>query len=126
VGIDLELCADLSIGDFQSQFRAAEWATITGSETPLLTFYRYWTAKESLIKVDGRGLMVALDGIEIGGGMGMTPGVLGATTGGRKGAQDGGRWHLRELFFFPGYACHIASETPIEVLTCEEISPDMF
>ena len=83
VGIDLELCADLSIGDFQSQFTAAEWATITGSETPLLTFYRYWTAKESLIKADGRGLQIPLDGIEIGGGMGMKPGGMGALTGGR-------------------------------------------
>jgi len=111
VGIDLELCADLSIGDFQSQFTAAEWARINGSERPLLTFYRYWTAKESLIKADGRGLEIPLVGLEIGGGLGGTP---------------DGRWFLRELDFFPGYACHIASENPIDVLTCEEISPDLF
>jgi 4'-phosphopantetheinyl transferase len=112
VGIDLELCADISIGDFQPQFTALEWATITGSGTPLLTFYRYWTAKESLIKADGRGLQIPLDGLKIDEGMG--------------GTQDGGRWFLRELDIFPGYACHIASETPIDVLTCEEISPDLF
>jgi len=122
VGIDLELCADLSIGDFQSQFTALEWAAITGSETPLLTFYRYWTAKESLIKADGRGLQVPLDGIEIGGG------IWGATggTGGIGVTPGGALWFLRELDFFPGYACHIASETSMEVLTYEEISPDMF
>jgi 4'-phosphopantetheinyl transferase len=77
-----------------------------------LTFYRYWTAKESLIKADGRGLQIPLVGLEIGGSMG--------------GMQDGGRWDLRALDFFPGYACHIASETPIEILTYEEISPDLF
>jgi 4'-phosphopantetheinyl transferase len=113
VGIDLEACADLSISDFQSQFTAAEWAAITGSETPLLTFYHYWTAKESLIKADGRGLQIPLVGLEIGGGMG-------------EAMTDGGRWYLHELDLFPGYACHIASETPIEILTCEEVSPDMF
>jgi len=121
VGIDLELCADLSISDFESQFTALEWAAITGSETPLLTFYRYWTAKESLIKADGRGLQIPLVELEISGGMGGTQEV-----GDIGGTADGGRWHLRELDFFPGYACHIASETPIGILTCEEISRDLF
>ncbi len=58
VGIDLEETGDIAIDDFQSQFTTAEWAAITGSSMPLQTFYHYWTAKESLIKADGKGLQI--------------------------------------------------------------------
>jgi 4'-phosphopantetheinyl transferase len=112
VGIDLEETGDIAMDDFQSQFTAAEWAAITGSSMPLQTFYHYWTAKESLIKADGRGLQIPLDSLEVGG----QPSVL----------VNGQHWYIRDLPIFTHYACHIACEHPINLATTEEIGPDRF
>lgn len=112
VGIDLEETVDISMDDFQSQFTAAEWTAITGAAMPLQTFYHYWTAKESLIKADGKGLQIPLDTLEIGG----KPSVL----------VNGQPWFIRDLPIFPHYACHIACEHPIGPVTTEEIGPDKF
>jgi 4'-phosphopantetheinyl transferase len=112
VGIDLEKAGDVAIDDFQSQFTAAEWTAIKGAAMPLHMFYYYWTAKESLIKADGRGLQIPLNSLEVGG----RPSVL----------VDGQPWYIRDMPIFPHYACHIACEHPIDLAITEEISPDMF
>ena len=119
VGIDLEETGDITIGDFQSQFTPSEWAAITGSAMPLQTFYHYWTAKESLIKADGRGLQIPLDTLETGG----QPGIL---VNGRHVLVNGRPWYIRDLPIFPGYACHIACEHPFGPMTTEEIGQDTF
>ena len=111
VGIDLEAVRDMTIGDLQTQFTPAEWSRIMASEIPLRTFYRYWTAKESLIKADGRGLNIPLDRLEVGD----------------QDRRDGiwlneDKWYIRELDAFPGYACHIACETPPAGVDIEEIT----
>ena len=112
VGIDLEETGEITMDDFQSQFTTSEWTAITGAATPLHTFYYYWTAKESLIKADGRGLQIPLNSLEVGG----QPSVL----------VDGQQWYIRNLAIFPNYACHIACEHPIGPVTTEEIGPDRF
>jgi 4'-phosphopantetheinyl transferase len=131
VGIDLEETAPLDFSDFKMQFTATEWAAITGASVPLLAFYHYWTAKESLIKADGRGLGIALDSLEIGEGP--AGGDGGSVVGDRLGISgdaltrlNGYDWFIRKLTLFPGYACHIACENPIGVVEAEEISPGMF
>jgi 4'-phosphopantetheinyl transferase len=111
VGIDLEETGDIAMDDFQSQFTAAEWAAITGATIPLQAFYHYWTAKESLIKADGRGLQIPLNSIDVSAG----PEVW----------VNGSHWNLKSLPIFPGYACHIACEYPIEEITIAEITPQM-
>lgn len=95
VGINLEETGDIAMDDLQSQFTAAEW-----------------TAKESLIKADGRGLQIPLDTLEVGG----QPSVL----------VNGQHWYIRDLPIFQHYACHIACEHPIGQVTTEEIGPDKF
>ena len=112
VGINLEEIGDIAMDDFQSQFTAAEWTAITGADMPLNTFYYYWTAKESLIKADGRGLQIPLNTLEVGG----QPSVL----------VNGQHWYIRDLPIFPHYACHIACEHPVGQVTTEEIGPDKF
>jgi 4'-phosphopantetheinyl transferase len=111
VGIDLEDIGDITIDDFQSQFTAAEWTAITGATIPLQAFYHYWTAKESLIKADGRGLQIPLNSIDVSAG----PEVW----------VNGSHWHLKSLPIFTGYACHIACEHPAEEITIAEITPQM-
>ncbi len=112
VGIDLEEIRDVAIDDFQSQFTAAEWSAITRAASPLQVFYHYWTAKESLIKADGRGLQIPLTSIDIGA----DPKVL----------VNGTLWHIRNMPVFPHYSCHIACDYPIGPVTAEEIGPDKF
>jgi 4'-phosphopantetheinyl transferase len=119
VGIDLEETGAIAMDDFQSQFTAAEWAAITGAAMPLQAFYHYWTAKESLIKADGRSLQIPLDTLEIGS----QPSVL---VNGRQILVNGRQWYIRDLPIFPGYVCHIACEHPIGPVTTEEIGPDRF
>jgi 4'-phosphopantetheinyl transferase len=126
VGIDLEETGDITISDFQSQFTPSEWAAITGAAMPLQAFYHYWTAKESLIKADGRGLQIPPDTLETGG----RPGIL--VNGGhvlvnnRHALVNDRQWYIRDLPIFPSYACHIACEHPIGPVTTEEIGPDRF
>lgn len=116
VGIDLEAISDLAIDDLRTQFTPSEWQRITGSTAPLTTFYRYWTAKESLIKADGRGLQIPLDELEVGDAV-PEEGIL----------IGGQRWFIREMEDFSGYACHIACERPpaqpeLRIVTVDELS----
>jgi 4'-phosphopantetheinyl transferase len=126
VGIDLEETGDIAMDDFQSQFTAAEWAAITGAAIPLKAFYHYWTAKESLIKADGRGLQIPLDTLETVGQPGILVNGRHALVNDRHVLVNGRQWHIRNLPIFPGYACHIACEHPIGPVTTEEIGPDRF
>ncbi|HEX9513254.1 MAG TPA: 4'-phosphopantetheinyl transferase superfamily protein [Puia sp.] len=110
VGIDLEEIRHLAIADFKGQFSDREWRTILGSEDPLTTFYHYWTAKECLSKADGRGLNLPLAGLKIENSMSIELGER--------------HWNIRPLSWFPGYACHMASEELAEKPFLTEFSPD--
>lgn len=65
VGVDVEKISDITIEDFQTQFSSYEWFAIQSSSSPLKTFYQYWTAKESIIKADGRGLQIPLYTLQV-------------------------------------------------------------
>lgn len=99
VGIDIEATTPISFDDFQTQFTPKEWAVIRNSPDPIAAFYRFWTAKESLIKADGRGLEIPLLNLDVSEDH---PILL-----------DGATWQFRPLSFFPGYAAHLTfEETP--------------
>jgi 4'-phosphopantetheinyl transferase len=104
VGIDLEEIRELPISDFRGQFSEKEWADIIGAEDTVARFFSYWTAKESLIKADGRGLQIPLPELDVH----TNPVRL-----------DDSYWHLSPVQGFEGYACHVATPDPspaIEVL----------
>jgi 4'-phosphopantetheinyl transferase len=113
VGIDLEEIREMPFADFQSQFSGEEWAAIQGAVDPTNTFYAYWTAKESIIKADGRGLQIPLKELHID-----DSGTI---------LFDGNAWNLRRLDWYDDYSCHIAFEEFEEVETTihhKEITPD--
>ena len=115
VGIDIEAITPIPFGNFQTQFTTKEWTAIQNAPYPIATFYRFWTAKESLIKADGRGLHIPLLDLDV-----TEDGTI---------LLDGATWTFRPLDLFPGYACYIATEgsagrdlefhpmTPEEILT---------
>ena len=56
IGIDIELIRDCSPGLFAKTAGDREWALADEDRTSLTTFFRYWTAKEALVKTSGTGL----------------------------------------------------------------------
>jgi 4'-phosphopantetheinyl transferase len=108
VGIDLEEIKDLNIEDFKDQFSPEEWKAINDAAGPLQAFYHYWTAKECLSKADGRGLNLPLASLKIEDGMSVR--------------LDGRRWNLHVLSHFTNYACHVATEDPVEQMSLKEFS----
>lgn len=100
VGIDIESIHPIAFEDFQTQFTPKEWTAIHSAPEPVTAFYQFWTAKESLIKADGRGLGIPLLQLDVS-----EAGPI---------RLDGATWQLHPLAFFPGYAAHIAFEATTE------------
>ncbi len=96
LGIDIESLSPIPFEDFQPQFTENEWAVILSDPTPLNAFYRFWTAKESILKADGRGLGIPLQSLDLS--KSMTPNL------------DGVTWSVHQLPLFDNYACHYTIE----------------
>ena len=56
IGIDIERIRDCSRGLFAKTAGEREWALADPDKDSLLTFFRYWTSKEALVKTSGSGL----------------------------------------------------------------------
>jgi 4'-phosphopantetheinyl transferase len=56
IGIDIERIRECAPGLFAKAAGAREWALADPPNDSLLTFFRYWTAKEALVKTSGSGL----------------------------------------------------------------------
>ncbi|HVU95563.1 MAG TPA: 4'-phosphopantetheinyl transferase superfamily protein [Puia sp.] len=109
IGVDIERVKPLSFEDFQTQFTPNEWQAIRGAQDPIAAFYRFWTAKESLIKADGRGLGIPLLELDV--------------TEYRPITLDGAIWTFRPLSWFPGYAAHLTTEEPNPEIRFRELDP---
>lgn len=71
IGADIEQLTPIRIEDFINIFQLEEWYNISTANNPSATFYYYWTAKEAIIKADGRGLSIPLKDILIKNGLGV-------------------------------------------------------
>jgi 4'-phosphopantetheinyl transferase len=111
IGVDIEAIKPMDFDDFKTQFSQREWTAIRSAPDPIAAFYRFWTAKESLIKADGRGMEIPLLQLDV--------------TEYRPVHFDGTTWSFHPLFFFPGYAAHLSTEAeaPDAEMTFREISP---
>ncbi len=56
IGIDIERIRDLSEGLFRKTAAAGEWALAGTAEKSLMTFFRFWTSKEAVLKATGIGI----------------------------------------------------------------------
>jgi 4'-phosphopantetheinyl transferase len=108
IGIDLEKVSDLPFHDFKTQFSDREWDIILNEAKPLASFYHYWTAKESVLKADGRGLNATLAELDVTG---------------RVVRLDNYSWKIEPVTVFCDYACHIAYEGEDEDPGIKEFLP---
>jgi 4'-phosphopantetheinyl transferase len=118
VGIDLEEIRELAIGDFKDQFTEGEWKMIVSAPVPLLAFYHFWTAKECIIKADGRGLNLPLGELEIPFA---GPEMLSDVPERRIWLADR-CWNIYTVLFSKNYACHIAAEEQVGDIELREFS----
>ncbi len=56
IGIDIERIRECSRGLFAKTAGDREWALADPEKNSLMTFFRYWTSKEALVKTSGSGL----------------------------------------------------------------------
>jgi 4'-phosphopantetheinyl transferase len=95
VGIDIEKVRSLDWFEFKNEFRLEEQAVIARANDPLGAFYEYWTAKEAVIKADGRGMQIPLTDV-----------LLDST---RAVLYDKTYW-LKRIQVDHGYCCCVASD----------------
>jgi 4'-phosphopantetheinyl transferase len=116
IGIDIEMHQTLDISDYVRQFSDNEWHHINQHPNPTILFYDHWTAKEAILKADGRGLIDDLASLEVSN---FNQVVL-----------DNITWYLHRIDQFPSYSCQIATDqlnhqySFIQLeLPCSSISP---
>lgn len=107
VGIDLEVIKPITISDFKNTFSPSEWDKINQSKKPIVDFYSYWTAKEAIIKANGKGLHTPLDEFSV-----TSQQVI----------LDNQLWYIKEIPFIKNYCLHLASNLKIpERIDIEEV-----
>lgn len=65
VGIDIEYIKPIPLEAYESQFTSLEWQDIIGANDSIQRFYNFWTRKEAIIKLDGRGLHIPLNQLSL-------------------------------------------------------------
>lgn len=65
VGVDIEYVKHVDLDAFKAQFSVFEWQEILKDTDPVRKFYGFWTRKEALVKLDGRGLGLALANVPL-------------------------------------------------------------
>jgi 4'-phosphopantetheinyl transferase len=99
IGTDIEEIKVIPIDDFKEQFSKEEWKIITTSNDKYFWFYYYWTAKEAVIKAEGKGLYIPLKNIIIKNSRTKIEHTV---------------WHIKRVDFDNNYLLQTASDKAIQ------------
>lgn len=107
IGVDIEEIRPIIVSDFSGIFQIEEWNSIMSSEYgECQMFFHYWTAKESIIKADGRGLNIPLKNILIENNTAIF---------------HDRRWYLKNISLFHDCMFHIASDSVLRDVSLIEL-----
>ncbi|MBF0272358.1 MAG: 4'-phosphopantetheinyl transferase superfamily protein [Magnetococcales bacterium] len=106
VGIDCERIRPIPLEDFQNLMDPAIWQTIHTAPNPQQAFFDFWTARESVVKGDGRGLSIPFSALEIQDNRAT---IRPPHAPAPHGIQN---WHIHPVTTRPGYCCHLATPVP--------------
>lgn len=65
VGIDIELIRNMDLTPYQEQLSVLELVNVKNNSKPMSQFYKFWTRKEAISKLDGRGLSLEFSKIHV-------------------------------------------------------------
>ena len=95
VGIDIEKIKPIDLADYEQYMTSEQLGNIKKDANDYNKFYAYWTIKESVLKADGRGLLVPLENIIIEG---------------EKAILFDNKWYLNQINIGIEYCCYLASK----------------
>ena len=110
IGIDIEQVRPLIWEDYQDCFTLSEWENVVSAPDRERQVLEFWTMKESLLKADGRGLLLPLGDVVIHQDQGNI-------------RQEEKNWYFKRIDI-EGYTCHICTEFPggeVEVIFSEAL-----
>ncbi len=94
-GVDVEKIRPVPLSDFETVMTAGELSAIKIADKPDEKFFEYWTKKESVIKLDGKGLSIPLTDVVIQNDYAVL---------------NGETIFLREINIATGFKCHLATD----------------
>jgi 4'-phosphopantetheinyl transferase len=114
IGIDIERIKPIDLSEFESILGDNTVREIKSDCNPERNFFRYWTAAESAMKADGRGLFIEFDDLQIN---------LKTDTV----TIEDHLWHLSFIDISADYVCCLASSkkhVQLEYQDCTDILKD--
>lgn len=109
IGVDIEAVRPVEFDHFSDHFTATEWERIDSAPNPTDAFFFHWTAKESVVKADGRGLYKPLKSIQVENGYARSGDAI---------------WHINQCEIADGYICNLSSSKPFHEIEYRQILPE--
>ncbi|WP_300665250.1 4'-phosphopantetheinyl transferase superfamily protein [Fluviicola sp.] len=105
IGVDVEYTQPVDLQEFRHILNDKEWNWVVNSSNPNRRFYHLWTLKESAAKVDGKGIFIPFQSLEIDH---------------HQIAYGTHRWYFRNLALDEEHVAYITAEKPFGQLeVCE-------
>ena len=108
VGVDIEKWTPIDLSDFADYLPQHVLTDIQHSGHTLKSFYDYWTRLESVVKADGRGLLIAPESVAIYSDRALV---------------FNKQWYIKQINLLKGYSCCVAYDQLKSSFKINKIDP---